>query len=161
MYIYTDGASRGNGGESAAAFIIVDKDCKEIIRKVRHIGLATNNMAEYTAVLDAVQHCYTNVLFASKEEGGCKIISDSALVINQLKGIWKINNPNLKEINRQIKFYIDHIDTVFTYEWVSRSHPIITKCDKMNNGVLNTIKNLVECGHPEIIPLLNGMDLAH
>jgi len=159
IYIYTDGASRGNGGESAAAFIIVDKDCKEITRGIRHIGLATNNMAEYMAVHDAVQYCYLNGIFDTKEEGGCKIISDSQLVINQLKGIWRINNKNLKEINHNIKFYIDHIDTTFEYEWASRTHPILKDCDRMNNNILNTVKNLVVSGHPDLVPIVNSAEI--
>jgi len=156
IYIYTDGASRGNGGESAAAWIIVDKDCKEITRGVRHIGLATNNMAEYMAVHDAVQYCYLNCVFDSKEDGGCKIITDSQLVVNQLKGVWKINNKNLKEINHNIKFYIDHMDTKFEYEWASRVHPILKDCDRMNNNILDTVKDLVISGHPDLVKLVNG-----
>ena len=134
MYIYTDGASRGNGGESASAFIIVDIHNKEIQCGVRSIGLATNNMAEYMAVHDALQYCYLNIIL----EPSITIVSDSMLVINQLKGTWRINNNNLKEINKHIRFYIDHINASFTYEWVPRTHPMISLCDKMNNQCLDS-----------------------
>ena len=145
IYIYTDGASRGNGGESASAYIIMTDKNEELARGVRHIGLATNNMAEYMAVHDAIEYCYLNIIFEPVEN--CKIISDSTLVINQLKGAWKINNQNLKEINHHIKFYIDNIGTKFEYEWVSRNHPIIKECDKMNNQCLDSI-SLITCNHP-------------
>jgi ribonuclease HI len=135
MYIYTDGASRGNGGESASSFIIVDKNNIELQRGVRNIGLATNNMAEYMAVHDALQYCYLNVIL----EPSITIVSDSTLVINQLKGIWRINNNNLKEINRNIRFYINNMNASFTYEWVSRTHSMIALCDKMNNQCLDSI----------------------
>lgn len=135
MYIYTDGASRGNGGESAAAFIIIDKNNIELHRGVRNIGLATNNMAEYMAVHDALQYCYLNVIL----EPSIAIISDSMLVINQLKGTWRINNNNLKEINRNIRFYINNMNASFIYEWVPRTHPMIALCDKMNNQCLDSI----------------------
>jgi ribonuclease HI len=133
MYIYTDGASRGNGGESASAFIIMDQYNKEVQRDVRHIGLATNNMAEYMAVHDALQYCYLNVVV----EPEITIVSDSMLIINQLKGTWRINNNNLKEINKHIRFYINAINASFKYEWVPRTHSIIAMCDKMNNQCLD------------------------
>jgi len=135
MYIYTDGASRGNGGESASSFIIIDKNNIELQHGVRRIGLATNNMAEYMAVHDALQYCYLNIIL----EPTITIVSDSTLVINQLKGVWRINNINLKEINKHIRFYIDHMDASFTYEWVPRTHPMISMCDKMNNQCLDSI----------------------
>jgi len=135
--IYTDGASRGNGGESASSYIILDKDGKELARNVRHIGIATNNMAEYMAVHDAIEYCYLNIIFNPTE--CCKVISDSALVINQLSGKWKINNQNLKEINRNIKFYLDNMGTRFAFEWEPRTNHFIKECDKMNNICLDKL----------------------
>jgi ribonuclease HI len=137
IFIYTDGASRGNGGESASAYIILDKDTNEIVRNVRHIGIATNNMAEYMAVHDAIEYCYLNIIFEPLE--CCKIISDSALVINQLSGKWKINNLNLKEINRNIKFYLDNMGSRFAFEWEPRTSHFIKECDKMNNRCLDAL----------------------
>lgn len=144
--VYTDGASRGNGGESAAAYIIINEDSRELARNVRHIGLATNNMAEYMAVHDAIEYCYLNILFDPAE--CCKIISDSMLIIKQLNGEWKINNHNLKEINHNIKFFTDNMGTKFMYEWVSREHKIIKECDKMNNQCLDSI-SLITCSQPK------------
>lgn len=135
--IYTDGASRGNGGESASSYIILDKDGNELARNVRHIGIATNNMAEYMAVHDAIEYCYLNIIFDPVE--CCKIISDSALVINQLSGKWKINNQNLKEINHNIKFYLDNMGTRFAFEWEPRTNHFIKECDKMNNICLDSL----------------------
>jgi len=121
LEIYTDGASRGNGGESAASYIIY-KDGKELIRGVRHIGLTTNNMAEYMAVHDAIEYCYLNMVFGPDEN--CTIISDSMLIINQLSGKWKINNHNLKEINHNIKFYLSKYIITVIY-WLSLFDPKI------------------------------------
>jgi ribonuclease HI len=136
LEIYTDGASRGNGGESASAYIIYN-DGIELARNVRHIGLATNNMAEYMAVHDAIEYCYLNIMFNPAE--CCTIISDSMLVINQLNGKWKINNQNLKEINHNIKFYLDNMGIKFNFEWVSRENIVIKKCDLMNNQCLDAV----------------------
>lgn len=146
IYLYTDGASRGNGGESAAAYIIIDEHGKELARNVRHIGLATNNMAEYMAIHDAIEYCYLNIIFDPAEY--CKVISDSTLVINQLKGDWRIHNSNLREINRNIRFYLDNMGTRFIFEWEPRTNKIIRECDKMNNQCLDSI-SLITCNQPK------------
>jgi len=144
--IYTDGASRGNGGESASAYIIIGEDGKELARGVRHIGLATNNMAEYMAVHDAVEYCYLNIVF---EPSDCfKIISDSTLVINQLNKNWRINNHNLQEIVHNIRFYLDNMGSRFVFEWEPRTNKIIKECDKMNNQCLDSI-SLITCSQPK------------
>lgn len=137
IYLYTDGASRGNPGESAAAYIICNGE-KELYSDVRHIGLATNNMAEYMAVHDAVEHCYLNPDDINDKEG-FTVISDSLLVINQLKGEWKINNKDLKEINRNVKFLIERMNVLFAFKWKPRENFVIQRCDKMNNDCLNAL----------------------
>ena len=86
VYIYTDGASRGNGGKSAAAFIITN-GATEIARSARYLGNATNNIAEYMAVYDALEYCLNNNI--CRKGTVTTIISDSQLIINQLKGAWK------------------------------------------------------------------------
>lgn len=145
--LYTDGASRGNGGESAAAYIIIGEDGNELTRGVRHIGLATNNMAEYMAVHDAIEYCYLNIMFGPSD---CfKIVSDSTLVINQLNGKWKINNANLREIIHNIKFYLDNMGSRFAFEWEPRTNKIIKECDKMNNQCLDSI-SLITCNQPKV-----------
>lgn len=146
IFVYTDGASRGNGGESAAAYIIIDKDGKELMRHVRHIGLATNNMAEYMAIHDAIEYCYLNITFEPSE---CfKVISDSTLVINQLGGKWRIYNSNLREINHNIRFYLDNMGARFAFEWEPRTNKMIQECDKMNNQCLDSI-SLITCNQPK------------
>lgn len=134
VYIYTDGASRGNGGDSASSYIITDGS-REINRGVRYVGHVTNNMAEYFAVYDGVLYSYNNDLL----RGYNSIVSDSQLIINQLKGNWKINNGDLKEINNIIRHYIDSSGGKFSYEWVPRTHAIIKECDRMNNNLLDSL----------------------
>jgi ribonuclease HI len=134
VYIYTDGASRGNGGKSAASFIITNGSI-ELKRSARYLGNATNNIAEYMAVYDALEYCMNNNL--SRKGTVTTIISDSQLIINQLKGNWKINKSELKQINDDIRAIISESGGKFQYEWVPRTHSIISECDKMNNKVLD------------------------
>ena len=54
MIIYTDGASRGNPGPAGAAFVLTDDNGNQICAKAAFLGKATNNIAEYTALLNAL-----------------------------------------------------------------------------------------------------------
>jgi len=90
-YIYIDGGSRGNPGPSAIAYII--KSGKKVIAaEAKCIGVATSNVAEYTALLFALKHAsrlgIKNVL----------VRSDSKLVVRQLNGAWKINSQRLIDL---------------------------------------------------------------
>jgi len=77
--IYTDGGSRGNPGNSAIGIIIIDSK-KIIYKHGEYIGKATNNKAEYTALIKALKKA--SELF--HEEVSC--FSDSELMIKQLNG---------------------------------------------------------------------------
>jgi ribonuclease HI len=134
VFIFTDGASRNNGGESAAAFIVMDNnESTELKRGVRYLGHVTNNIAEYVAVHDGIQYCYQNNILDNYNT----IVSDSQLVVNQLNGSWKINNDNLRELNNIIRGYTNNSGVSFSYKWVPRTNPIIQRCDRMNNELLD------------------------
>lgn len=130
--IFTDGASRGNP-KSACSFLIIN-DNKEIATGSRYLGIATNNVAEYSAILDALIYCKNHdyLILGDKHH----IVSDSKLVINQLTGEYKLNNSNLKKIYDEIKSLIDP-DIIVEYKWVPRTDEFIKKCDKLNNKTLD------------------------
>ena len=131
--IFTDGASRGNPGKSACSFLILDNN-KEIATGSRYLGIATNNVAEYSAILDALIYCKNHdyLILGDKHH----IVSDSKLVINQLTGEYKLNNSNLKKIYDEIKSLIDP-NIIIEYKWVPRTDELIKKCDKLNNKTLD------------------------
>jgi ribonuclease HI len=109
FYVYTDGASRGNPGHAGSAYIIYNEG-KEIIDKFsKYIGKATNNEAEYIALLMAVekvvQYIPRKVYF----------YLDSELVVKQLNGEYKVRNKNLMKIYEKIKGYIKSFDYKFEY----------------------------------------------
>jgi ribonuclease HI len=137
VYIYTDGASRGNGGKSAAAFIITNGGI-EIARNAQYLGNTTNNMAEYMAVYNALQYCLNNNICRKGTIN--TIISDSQLIINQLNGTWRINKPELKEMNDDIRHMISDTESKFLYEWVPRTHSMVKECDLMNNKLLDLVE---------------------
>jgi len=138
VYIYTDGASRGNGGPSAGSFIIEDGGYNELARHSDYLGNMTNFMAEYMAIYNAIKFAYENGFVRGNTPN--TLISDSEIVINQLKGKYKINHPNLKKINESIKTFLQFSKIHMTFEWAPRTHSRIKECDKMNNHLLDSMK---------------------
>lgn len=122
MKVYTDAGSRGNPGKAACAFIVV-KDKKIIREESKFLGIATNNEAEYNAIILALESV----------TGDLDIVSDSELVIKQITGNYKITKPHLRELyekvisltqGRNIKFsnakreneFISHADLLVNKE---------------------------------------------
>jgi phosphoribosylglycinamide formyltransferase-1 len=93
VIIHTDGASRGNPGPAAAAFILTDTAKNVIEGKGFFLGNTTNNVAEYTGLLKA--------LSAAKDLGAKTIqtFSDSQLMVRQINGEYKVKNQKLKELH--------------------------------------------------------------
>src|SRR5262245_40597316 len=87
--IYTDGASRGNPGPAAIAFVIQQPGQPDIAHG-ETIGVATNNFAEYTAMIRALEAAH---------KIGAKLIrlhSDSELMVRQLRGEYRVKNPDIQ-----------------------------------------------------------------
>ncbi len=99
--IYTDGAARGNPGESASGFSVFDDSGKEIISKNFYNGIRTNNFAEYTAVIKALEWCEANL--GSPENAELVFISDSELVVRQLNGKYKIRSEEMASLNATVR----------------------------------------------------------
>lgn len=116
--VYTDGGARGNPGPAASAFIVI-KDKKVIYQDSMFIGKSTNNLAEYTAVLMAVKWLEKNIPKRTVRE--INFFIDSELAVNQLKGLFKIKNNNLKKIIHSIKVLENNLDGEIIYNNISRS----------------------------------------
>ena len=96
--IYTDGGSRGNPGPSAGGFVILDAASDEMLaEKGVYLGVTTNNQAEYLALKFALEEARR--MGAHQAE----IFMDSLLVVNQMKGLFKIKNRDLWPVHEAIK----------------------------------------------------------
>ena len=106
-----DGASRSNPGDAGAGAYI-EEDGKILWQEARYLGKKTNNEAEYTALI--------MLLTAAKELNLGKILikGDSQLVIYQVTRKWKIRQPHLAELARQVWQLAEGLDVAF--EWVRR-----------------------------------------
>jgi ribonuclease HI len=98
LKVYIDGASRGNPGEASYAYIIKEGN-KTIVERYSYIGRATNNVAEYTALVNALEDIVKN--FSDKKE--VIIYSDSELLVKQLNGIYKVKDAKIKALYDKIK----------------------------------------------------------
>lgn len=95
--IYTDGGSRGNPGPSASGIILLDENDKVLVDKGVYLGITTNNQAEYMALKLALEEA---TKLGARE---VQVFMDSMLVVNQMKGIFKIKNRDLWPIHDAIK----------------------------------------------------------
>ncbi|MFA6296652.1 MAG: ribonuclease HI family protein [Patescibacteria group bacterium] len=108
--IYTDGGSRGNPGNAAIGVVIYNSDGLAVEKVSEYIGEATNNQAEYNALIVGLQeaqnykaksvHCYL----------------DSELVVKQMKGQYKVKNENMKPLFTVVQGLIKNFESVkFTH----------------------------------------------
>lgn len=132
VHIYTDGGARGNPGPGASAFIaVVDtgKEMKIIRKRAERIGKATNNEAEYKALIIGLMWA------RSRDFDLIKIHSDSQLVVKQLKGYYRVKAPNI------IPLYKKAMELLKYSKWSIQHHPRtnkwIMKCDELVNETLD------------------------
>jgi ribonuclease HI len=98
LIINTDGGSRGNPGPAAVGIVIRDEHNSLIKEHSWYLGITTNNIAEYTAVITALQIA-TEIQADKTCETKIDFFLDSELVVRQLLGIYKIRDPKLQIAN--------------------------------------------------------------
>ncbi|HEY1064446.1 MAG TPA: reverse transcriptase-like protein [Candidatus Saccharimonadales bacterium] len=113
--LYSDGGSRGNPGPSASGYVLLDMNDKILVDEGLYLGVTTNNQAEYTALKLGLE--------AALKLGAREVDAylDSLLVVNQMRGIFKIKNRDLWPVNGAITDLVKKFDKVhFTH--VPREH---------------------------------------
>jgi len=130
LFVYTDGASRGNPGNSASAFIVVSSSGRVIDKVAKFIGTGTNNIAEYSAIVNALE-------YVSKRYPRYRIIlhSDSQVVIRQINGEYSVNAPHLKAFLGRVNKLREKLDIEFKH--VPRENKYIAICDRACNEILD------------------------
>ena len=102
VIIYTDGGSRGNPGPSALGVYITDENGNELASIGKRIGKATNNVAEYSAVMESFNWLLENRQSFPKDLR-VEFYMDSQLAYSQLVGRYKVKNPVLRNILFEIR----------------------------------------------------------
>lgn len=131
LKIFTDGGSRGNPGAAAYGFVIFSNE-DLAIEIGKYIGIATNNEAEYRGILNAILWIKENI---KEKVDLLDFKMDSLLVCQQLKGVWKIKNDNLKLLNEQIKLELKKLGSKAVFTHIPREQN--KNADKMVNIALD------------------------
>ncbi len=99
--IYGDGGSRGNPGPAGSGAIIRNEAGETVATVSEFLGVATNNVAEYTAVLRALEKLAA-MLESKASEAEVRVCMDSMLVVKQMTGEWKLKHPGLKPLAQRV-----------------------------------------------------------
>lgn len=123
--LFTDGGSRGNPGPSASGYVLLDMNNDIIQKSGVYLGITTNNQAEYQALKFGLE--------AAKKVGAREVAvyMDSMLVVNQMKGIFKVKNRDLWPIHQSIAELASQFKRV-TYTHVPR------ELNKLADAEVNT-----------------------
>jgi len=128
LIVYSDGGSRGNPGPSAAGFVIMDEREHVIHEGGMYLGITTNNLAEYQGVRLGLEKAL---------EMGARTVefrTDSLLVVNQMRGMYKIKNRELWPIHERVR------EIIGSFEKVSFTH-VKREYNQLADGMVNKILN--------------------
>lgn len=104
---HVDGGARGNPGPAGYGVVITDPQGKKLAEISQYLGHATNNYAEYNGLLAALRYA-----IAQKIQS-LKIISDSELMVRQMKGVYKVRHPELRKLYdeaQHLTAQIEHVE---------------------------------------------------
>ncbi len=113
VYVYIDGASKGNPGKAAIGIVIKDCYGNTVERYKAAIGETTNNTAEYTALKEALN-------LASRYSNNITIMSDSKLLVNQMNGVYKAKRDHIKRLIHEISNIVNDKGLIVEYRLVRR-----------------------------------------
>jgi ribonuclease HI len=112
LVAHSDGGARGNPGPAGYGVVIADESGRKVAELSEYLGHQTNNVAEYQGLIAALEYAV--------EHGpkALKLISDSELLVRQIKGIYKVKNATLKDLHTRAKELMAQLD------WFSIGHAL-------------------------------------
>src|SRR3989344_8616855 len=131
LTIYCDGGSRGNPGEAAYGFVVFEENSK-LYEEGKRLGVQTNNVAEYSAVINALKWVSNKY---KKNFERITFFLDSKLAVEQLSGRWKVKNENLRNLYYTIKTLEFSLGILITYKQIPREQN--SEADRMVNLALD------------------------
>jgi len=112
LIAHSDGGARGNPGPSGYGVVIEDESGRKVAALSEYLGHQTNNFAEYQGLIAALEYAIQH------EPRALKVISDSELLVRQIKGIYKVKNPTLQDLHARAK------ELIAKLEWFSIGHAL-------------------------------------
>lgn len=128
LVVHVDGGARGNPGPAAIGVVVSDRDGAVLDELSETIGVATNNVAEYTALLRGLERA---AALGARE---VEVVNDSELVAKQLTGVYKVKHPSMRPL------YEEAIAALRTFDrWEIRSVPRAenARADELVNEALD------------------------
>ncbi len=128
LIAHVDGGSRGNPGPSGYGVVITDQSGRKVATLSEYLGHQTNNYAEYRGLLAALEYATKNGYKA------LKVVSDSELLVKQIRGQYKVKSPALLELYQRAKQMIAQL------EWFSIQHVLREKnveADRLANAAMD------------------------
>jgi ribonuclease HI len=116
LRLYTDGAARGNPGPAGLGVVIEDDQKVRLRGLHRYLGIATNNEAEYHALIEGLK------AVAPWNPDRLEIFLDSNLVVEQVKGKYRVKKPELQKLHEQTMELLKQFDDKWTIAHVERDH---------------------------------------
>lgn len=153
VVIHSDGVSRGNPGPAAIGAIIRDERGRLLASISQRIGRATNNQAEYRAIIAALE----KVLALGARQ--VELNSDSELVVRQIKGQYRVRKEALRPLYQRVKQLQNRLEG-FTVRHIPRQQN--READKLANAALNLVAGIgLAERYRLIIKLRQNIDEAH
>lgn len=110
LVAHIDGGARGNPGPAGYGVVLEDQNGRQVAGLSQYLGQRTNNYAEYSGLLAALQYALAHGPKA------LKVISDSELMVRQIKGVYKVRNAALQELYQKAQGMIGQL------EWFEIGH---------------------------------------
>jgi ribonuclease HI len=128
LIAHIDGGARGNPGPAGYGVVIEDESGHKVAALSEYLGHQTNNFAEYQGLIAALEFA------VDKGRKGLKVISDSELMVRQIKGVYKVKNPVLQDLHARAKQLIGKLEW-FSIGHVLRGHN--QEADRLANAAMD------------------------
>ncbi len=128
LIAYSDGGARGNPGPAGYGVVIQDQAGQKVASLSEYLGHQTNNVAEYQGLIAALEYA------TAHGHKALKVISDSELLVRQIKGIYKVKNAALQDLHGRAK------ELIAKLEWFSIGHVLRGKnqeADELANAAMD------------------------
>ncbi|HEY2354613.1 MAG TPA: reverse transcriptase-like protein [Gaiellaceae bacterium] len=135
--LFTDGGARGNPGPAAYGYVIEAEDGTVLAAHGEAIGVATNNVAEYSALIAGLAKA------AELQIPELEVVSDSELMVKQMQGVYRVKNEALRDLSLEAARNARAVGRV-TYTAVRREHNKLA--DRLVNDALDSAEGWAELG---------------
>ena len=128
--VEADGGSRNNPGQAAYGAVVIDPESGEVIVEcAESIGIASNNVAEYSGLVEGLE-----AVRALDPEATVLVKMDSKLVVEQMSGRWKIKHPDMRALAMKARDVLPYENV--EYQWIPRAEN--SRADALLNMVLDS-----------------------